>query len=103
MEPLLDYLRTVNEISEEALTSVKAHYNLGEEIKKAEELKKAAAMDEDYEAAAKFKKLITSLKEEEMTAEKLRVNYIAKKPILRLNSLFEIMNKIDPVFTRNFL
>ena len=103
MEPLLDYLRTMNEMSEDILTPIKAHYNLGDEIKKAEEAKKQAAIDEDYESAAKYKKMITSLKEEAMTAEKLRNNYITKKPILRLNSLFEIMNKIDPVFTKTFI
>ena len=40
MEPLLDYLRTINEMSEDILTPIKAHYNLGDEIKKAEEAKK---------------------------------------------------------------
>ena len=49
MEALLDHLRTVNEISDDALTPVRAHYNLGDEIKKAEESKKQAAIDEEFE------------------------------------------------------
>ena len=40
MEGLLDYLRVFNELEEESLAPVKAHYNLGEEISKAEEAKK---------------------------------------------------------------
>ena len=76
---------------------------MGEEIQKAEEEKKQAAMDEDYENAAKLKRLISTLKEGAMTAEKLREEYLAKKPILRLSALLEIMNKIDPVFAKTFL
>ena len=89
MEPLLDYLKTVNEMSEEKLTSVRAHYSLGSEIALAEEAKKKAAIEEDYEAAAMYKKKILQLKEEAMTVEKLRNDYLNKKPILRLSNLFE--------------
>ena len=40
MEDLLNYLRVFNELEDESLAPVKAHYNLGEEISKAEEAKK---------------------------------------------------------------
>ena len=58
MGPLLDHLRTVNELSDDDLGTVRAHYSLGSEIAKAEEAKKKAAMEEDYEAAAMYKKKI---------------------------------------------
>ena len=103
MEGLLDYLRVFNELEEECLAPVKAHYNLGAEISKAEEAKKQAAMDEDYENAAKFKKLIVKLKEEAMTAEKLRTEYIEREPILRTHKMLELMNEIDPGFTKTFV
>ena len=103
MEGLLDYLRVFNELEEESLAPVKAHYNLGAEISKAEEAKKQAAIDEDYENAAKFKKLIVTLKEEAMTVEKLRTEYIEREPILRTHKMLELMNQIDPGFTKTFV
>ena len=39
-QPLLDHLKTVNEMSEEMLAPVKAHYNLATEIAQAEAAKK---------------------------------------------------------------
>ena len=81
------------------LKPVKAHYSLGLQIAQAEEAKKKAAIDEDYEAAAMYKKKILKLKEDAITVEKLRTEFLNKKPTLRLSSLFELMNRIDPVFT----
>ena len=103
MEALLDHLRTINEISDDALTPVRAHYNLGDEIKKAEENKKQAAIDEEFELAAMYKKKILQLKEEAMTVEKLRNEYLNKEPTLRINQLFEEMNKLDPTYTKSFI
>jgi len=37
MQPLIDYLKVVNELDDETLFPVKAHYNLADEISKAEE------------------------------------------------------------------
>lgn len=34
-----------------------------------------------------------------MTPEKLKREYLNNKPILRLSSLLEMMNEIDPFFT----
>ena len=56
LEPLLEHLRVVNEFEEEDLAPIRAHYGLAAEVKKVEELKKQAAIDEDYENAAKYKK-----------------------------------------------
>ena len=58
MDCLLDFLRYENEIIESELDPIKRHYGLSSEIKEAEEKKKQAAMDEDYESAAKYKKQI---------------------------------------------
>ena len=58
MEGLLDYLRYQNEFPEAELEPIKKHFGLAQEIKAAEEKKKEAAMDEDYESAAKYKKQI---------------------------------------------
>ena len=58
MESLLDVLRYENEIIESELDPIKKHYRLSDEIKEAEEKKKQAAMEEDYESAAKYKKQI---------------------------------------------
>ena len=63
MLPLLDYLKTINEMGEEMLTPVRAHYNLGSEIAQAEAAKKQAAIDEEFEQAAMYKKKIMQLKE----------------------------------------
>ena len=60
-------------------------------------------MEEDYENAAKYKKLILKLKEEAMTAEKLRTEYIEREPILRTHKILELMKQVDPSFTRTFL
>ena len=103
MNPLLDHLRTVNELSDTDLGPVRAHYSLGTEIAKAEEAKKQAAMEEDYEAAAMYKKKILQLKEEAMTVEKLRTGYLDKKPVLRLSHILEKMNEIDPTYTKQFI
>ena len=46
-----------------------------------------------------YKKKILKLKEDAITVEKLRTEFLNKKPTLRLSSLFELMNRIDPVFT----
>ena len=56
MEPLLDHLKTFNEMSSEMLAPVKAHYNLKTEIANTEAAKKKAAIDEDFESAAFYKK-----------------------------------------------
>ena len=40
MPSLLEYLKVVNELDEETLAPIKAHYNLSNEIKAAEEAKK---------------------------------------------------------------
>jgi len=40
MELLLEHLRLVNELDESSLESIRAHYNLADEIAKTEELKK---------------------------------------------------------------
>jgi len=56
MESLLEYLKLVNEFDAESLAPVRVHYGLADEIVKIEGLKKQAAIDEDYENAAKFKK-----------------------------------------------
>lgn len=84
MQPLIDYLKVVNELDDETLFPVKAHYNLADEISKAEEQKKAAVMDEEFEEAAKLKKKILQLKEEAMTVERLRKEYIDRKPVMRM-------------------
>ena len=62
-QPLLDHLKTVNEMSEEMLAPVKAHYNLATEIAQAEAAKKQAAIEEEFETAAMYKKKILQLKE----------------------------------------
>ena len=56
MSTLLDFLRYENEINESDLSPIKKHFGLSNEIKEAEEKKKQAAMEEDYESAAKYKK-----------------------------------------------
>ena len=56
MENLLNLLRYENEMQESELEPIKSHYSLASRIKEAEEKKKEAAMDEDYENAAKYKK-----------------------------------------------
>ena len=58
MESLLDFLRYERELSEAELEPVKKHFALSTEIKEAEGKKKQAAMEEDYESAAKYKKQI---------------------------------------------
>ena len=60
-------------------------------------------MDEDYEAAAMYKKKILQLKGEEMTVERLKDEYLNNEPTLLLSTLLEMMNKIDPVYTKSFL
>ena len=103
MPSLLEYLKVVNELDEETLAPIKAHYNLSNEIKAAEEAKKQAAMDEEYEKAAQLKKKIISLKDQVMTADKLRIDYIEREPIFRMSTLLESMSDIDPIFTKTFL
>ena len=61
MDDLLAYLKTVNEMDEEALQPIKTHYGLASQISKLEVLKKEAAMNEEYESAASYKKQITKL------------------------------------------
>ena len=58
MESLLDFLRYKNEISEVELDPIKKHFEISKEIKEVEEKKKEAAMEEDYESAANYKKQI---------------------------------------------
>jgi len=41
-------------------------------------------MDEEFEEAAKLKKKILQLKEEAMTVERLRKEYIDRKPVMRM-------------------
>jgi len=79
------------------------HYSLSVEVKKAEEAKKQAAIDEDYETAASLKKQITKLKEEALTAQNLRKDYIEREPILRSSEILRQMNDIDAIFTKQFL
>ena len=38
-----------------------------------------------------------------MTPEKLKTDYLNNKPILRLSTIFELMNEIDAVFTYFFI
>ena len=56
-------------------------------------------MDEEFEEAARLKKAIIQLKEKTITAEKLRSEYLDKKPIISCKTMLEKMNKIDPVVT----
>ena len=50
-----------------------------------------------------YKKKILQLKGEEMTVERLKDEYLNNEPTLRLSTLLEMMNKIDPVYTKSFL
>jgi delta-aminolevulinic acid dehydratase/porphobilinogen synthase len=56
MSPLLQYLEVINEFDRDQLHSIVTHYSLSVEVAKAEEAKKQAAIDEDYETAASLKK-----------------------------------------------
>ena len=53
-----------NEINESELAPIKKHFGLSNEIKEAEDKKKQAAIEEDYESAAKYKKQIIQLQGE---------------------------------------
>ena len=103
LEPLLEHLCIVNELEKEDLEPIRAHYGLSAEVKKIEELKKQAAIDEDYENAAKYKKQIVELKQQALTVEKLKEQFLNRLPTLSVRSMFELLNEIDPVFTRSFL
>ena len=103
MEGLLQYLRVVNEKDDADLEPIRAHYGLADEIKKAEELKKQAAIDEDYENAAKYKKLILSLKDQTMTVERLRSEFIDDVPSLSIKQMLEMMNECDAGCTKTFV
>lgn len=103
MDGLLEYLKVVNELDDLRLSQIRAHYGLADEIKHAEELKKQAAIDEDYENAAKYKKLIVSLKEQTLTVDKLKQEYLNEKPEVSTKQLLEQMNTLDPLITEAFI
>ena len=103
MDSLLEYLKLVNELDDESVQPIRAHYGLADEIARVEELKKQAAIEEDYENAANYKKQIVKLKSEAMTTERLKTEYLEQKPILRVKDMFVKLCDIDPGYTRTLL
>lgn len=103
MPALLEHLRIVNELEQDYLEPVIAHYSLSDEIAKAEEKKRQAAIDEDYETAAMLKKQILKLKDEALNAEKLRANFLSKVPMLSNKAILEGLSTIDPSYTTQVL
>lgn len=103
MDALLEHLQLVNELDDQALEPVRSHYGLASEIAKIEELKKQAAIDEDYENAANYKKQIIKLKSEELTTERLKAEYLERLPTMRVKKMFEMLCEIDPAFTKKLL
>ena len=59
-------------------------------------------MEEDYENAAKYKKQITQLQGEQLTAERVTEEFIQKKPAVGMKQLFTMMADIDATFTESF-
>ena len=57
-------------------------------------------MDEEFEMAAKLKKEVMALKDQALNAEKLRQDYIDREPTLRMSQLLNLLNEIDPSFTK---
>ena len=91
------------ELSDESLEPVKKHYSLASLIRTSEEQKKQAVLDEEFEEAARIKKVIMGLKEQCMTTQRLRSEFLDKVPTLRLKTMLELVNEIDPIFAKNFL
>ena len=103
MDALLGYLQMVNEMSYDELEPIRIHFNLAQEVQSAEEQKKKAAIEEDYELAAQMKKQITKLKEQALTADKLRTEFLSKEPVFRTYKMVHQMNDIDSCFTKEFI
>ena len=59
-------------------------------------------MDEDYENAALYKKQIVQMQTEQLTAERIQSDFLSKKPLIDMKSLFLMMAESDADFTEAY-
>ena len=103
MIELKEYLKSEVEMSEETIEQViGAHIKVLDKMEKKNQKKNKAAMNEDFELAAKYKNQIIALKNQLLKYDDV-LSLMKQKPELTLRQLLELTLELDQTlhFTKN--